>query len=253
MVETPAYRDFLYPLNVFMHILIAEEGRVDYLHYGLFAGADESIATAQERSTELLLARLPPPPSRLLDVGAGVGTTLARLTALGYDVVGITPDAHQVALVQSRYGDSVRVVCERFEDHDEASDVILFQESSQYIDSGALFLRAAALSRHVIVLDEFSQRPLDMPGALHSLEEFLAAASANGFHLSENLDLSAQAAPTIDYFMKRIPRYRERLQADLALTGEQVEELLTSGARYREFYRDGTYAYRLLQFRRGGE
>ena len=31
-----AYRDFYYPLNVFMHILTHEEGAVRYLHYGLF-------------------------------------------------------------------------------------------------------------------------------------------------------------------------------------------------------------------------
>ena len=66
-----AYRDFYYPLNVFMHILMHEEGAVRYLHYGLFERDDDSIDVAQERSTELLLSRLPPPPARLLDVGVG--------------------------------------------------------------------------------------------------------------------------------------------------------------------------------------
>src|SRR5882762_1270818 len=56
------YRDFFYPLNVFMHILTHEEGGVDYLHYALFESGTERIGAAQERSTELLLSRLPPPP-----------------------------------------------------------------------------------------------------------------------------------------------------------------------------------------------
>ena len=34
------YRDFYYPLNVFMHILTHEEGGVDYLHYALFENED---------------------------------------------------------------------------------------------------------------------------------------------------------------------------------------------------------------------
>jgi cyclopropane fatty-acyl-phospholipid synthase-like methyltransferase len=102
------YRDFYYPLNVFMHILTHEEGGVDYLHYALFENEQERIGAAQEHSTELLLSRLPPPPSRILEVGIGLGTTLLRLTRLGYDAEGITPDEKQIAMVRERYGDEVR-------------------------------------------------------------------------------------------------------------------------------------------------
>jgi SAM-dependent methyltransferase len=245
-----AYRDFYYPLNVFMHILTAEEGAVRYLHYGLFERPDESIGTAQERSTELLLSRLPAVPTRILDAGSGVGTTLDRLTRLGHDVTGITPDAKQVALIRQRFGDSVRVECVRFEDYPGIADLILFQESSQYIESRTLFARAAAIAPHVIVLDEFSLRPLDQPGALPPLEGFLSAAAEQGFQLVEELDLSNQAAPTIDYFNVRIPEHRARLEADLGLARAQIDDLIASGIRYRELYRNGTYGYRLLQFRR---
>jgi SAM-dependent methyltransferase len=241
------YRDFYYPLNVFMHVLTAEEGGVTYLHYGLFAHPDQSLPAAQERSTELLLSRLPPPPARLLDVGSGIGTTLARLTDLGYDVTGLTPDEKQVAMIRARYPD-VRVECMRFEDFTEPADVIVFQESSQYIDGEALFARAETLAPHVLVLDEFSLRPLEQPG-LHALDAFLDAAARHGFRLMEELDLTAQAAPTIDYFNVRLPRYRERLVAELGLTDLQVDELIESGYRYRALYRDGTYGYRLLGLR----
>ena len=80
------YRDFYYPLNVFMHILTAEEGGVAYLHYGLFQYEDEPIGVAQERSTALLLERLPPPPARLLEVGIGLATTLHRLQSMGKSI-----------------------------------------------------------------------------------------------------------------------------------------------------------------------
>jgi Mycolic acid cyclopropane synthetase len=252
MSDTGLYRDFYYPLNVFMHILTHEEGTPRYLHYGLFEGGDESIAAAQERSTELLLSHLPPPPARLLDVGAGLGTMLARLTRSGYDAEGITPDEQQIAMIRSRYGDELRVTCSRFEDFPGRPpyDALLFQESSQYIGAEPLFAKASEITRRVLVLDEFAAKPIDARGALHDLPGFLAAAIAHGFRKTEEIDVSQKAAPTIAYFTQRIPKYREALIADLGLASIQLEDLIESGNRYRELYANGTYVYRLLEFSR---
>ncbi len=232
-----------------MHILTHEEGDVPYLHYGLFESEDEALPKAQERSTELLLSRLPPPPARVLEAGIGLGTTLHRLTRLGYDAVGITPDEKQIAVVRERYGDTIDARCVAFEHFPlpDRFDVIVFQESSQYIDAHALFARARELTSHVIVLDEFALRE---GGTLHRYDEFVAAAGQQGFRKIEELDLSQKAPPSIDYFTKRLPEYRDRLIEDLGLTSQQVDELIESGERYRQSYDDGTYAYRLLQFKR---
>lgn len=245
----PPYRDFYYPLNVFMHILTAEEGDVPYLHYGLFEHEEESIAIAQERSTELLLSRLPAPPARLLEAGIGLGTTLDRLTRMGYRATGITPDEKQIAMVRERYGDLLDAHCVAFEQFasSEPFDAVFFQESSQYIASDALFAKARELTSLVIVIDEFA---LQDEGALHRYDAFVAAAAANGFRIEEEVDLSEKAPPTVEYFMKRVPAHRERLIADLGLTGQQIDDLLDSGRNYRDLYRRGVYAYRLLVFRR---
>jgi hypothetical protein len=249
MSEPPPYRDFYYPLNVFMHVLTLEEGGVEHLHYGLFERDGEPISAAQERSTELLLSRLPPPPARILEAGIGLGTTLARLTRLGYDATGITPDEKQIAFTRARHGDEVRLACVKFEElpNDVTYDAIVFQESSQYIDSDALFAKAAELAPRVIVLDEFA---LGDEGVLHRLDAFLDAAARHGFAKREQLDLSAKAPPTIDYFIGRLPRYRDALVRDLGLTNAQIDELIASGAGYAELYRRGVYGYLLLQFER---
>ncbi|HKR63209.1 MAG TPA: class I SAM-dependent methyltransferase [Thermoanaerobaculia bacterium] len=243
------YAEFFYPLNVFMHILTHEEGDVPYLHYALFAHDGESMAAAQEHSTELLLARLPPPPARILEVGIGLATTLARLTSMGYQAEGITPDEKQIAMARAKHGDAVRVHCAAFEnfDSDRTYDVVMFQESSQYIDAEALFAKAEQLTKRVLVLDEFSLRPLDPP-ALHARSAFVDAAARHGFEVHEELDLSRRAAPTIQYFLDRLPSYRERLIADLALTNAQVDDLIVSGENYLARYNDGTYGYRLFDF-----
>jgi SAM-dependent methyltransferase len=241
MADLP-YRDFYYPLNVFMHILLLEEGRVDALHYGLFEG-DDSIAAAQERATDLLFSRLPPPPARVLDAGCGLGTTLARLLHAGYDAEGITPDEKQIAFAGRDF--PIRRI--RFEEVEGRWDVIVFQESSQYIDSEALFARASKIAPRVLVIDEFTIR--EGPEAtLHSLREFLDAAARHGFAKTEEIDLTEKAAPTIDFFNLRLPAFRQSLIADLGITGQQVDDLVASGVRYRQFYRDGVYGYRLLQF-----
>jgi SAM-dependent methyltransferase len=254
MADTVPYRDFYYPLNVFMHILIHEEGAVTYLHYGLFESEGESIAAAQERSTDLLLSHLPSPPARLLDVGIGIGTTLARLKTLGYSALGITPDDKQIAMVRDRYGEGLQVWCSSFENFvaDDRFDAVIFQESSQYIDSEALFAKAREVTSSVVVLDEFATKRMDAPGALHSLPEFLEAAERNGFRKTVEIDVSAKAAPTIDYFTSRLPRFREALIADLGLTSQQVDELISSGEKYYQSYRSGIFTYRLLTFSRQG-
>ena len=247
MPDPLPYRDFYYPLNVLMHVLTLEEGSVSYLHYGLFEREDESIARAQERSTELLLSRLPSPPARLLDVGLGLGTSLARLARLGYRATGITPDEKQFAAVRERYGSNLDVRCVAFEAMDEEPfDIVIFQESSQYIDSEKLFARAEAITGRIVVLDEFAMKA----GKLHSLPEFIAAAERHRYGVIEEIDLSEKAAPTIDYFRARLPRHRERLVAEIGVTSEQVDDLIASGERYRELYRSGTYVYRLLTFQR---
>jgi len=242
----PDYRDFYYPLNVLLHVLTLEEGDVRHLHYGLFDRPDQTIGAAQDRASARILSQLPPPPARILDVGSGLGTTLARLVHLGYDALGITPDANQVALIRKRYG-NLPLECVRFEDlrADTPFDVALFHESTQYIDSEALFVKAEQIAKSVLVLDEFAMRPIE---GLHRYDEFLAAAQGHHFSKVMDEDVSDQAAPTVDYFVPRLPRFRQRLIDDIGVTNAQIDDLIDSGKRYRDRYRNGDYGYRFLRF-----
>ncbi len=251
------YRDFPFPLNVLLNVLTREEGRAENMHYGLFEAAGDSIAAAQERSTALLLSRLPPAPARLLEVGIGLGTTLARLGSLGYDAEGITPDAVQAAAARERFGDRIRVHTTPLETFEPQGrfDIVLFQESSQYIECETLFRKVRDLSSPnatVVVLDEFALAANDRPQSLPRLDRFLLAAAGAGFRLQEELDLSDAAAPTVDYFLERIPKHRTAIESELAVSASDLDGLLESGAAYRELYRTGAYGYRLLRFRGPG-
>jgi len=239
-----------------MHILTQEGGDVAALHYGFFEHEHEPLGDAQERATSMLLERLPIPPARILDAGCGLGTTLAKLLARGYDAIGINPDAKQIAMAQ------VPIVCARFEDLEPSTfDAIVFQESSQYIDANALFAKAREMTSHVIVFDEFAMHVAPPPSAeraaggggatlLHSYDAFVEAARTNGFAIAEDLDVSQRATPSIDYFQPRFERYRKSLIADLGVTNEQIDALIQSGVENRARYASGAYTYRVMQFRR---
>ncbi len=250
--------DFPYPLNVLRRVLALEGVATDALHYGLFELPDEPLVDAQARSTARLLERLPPPPRRILEVGIGLGQTLDRLLRLGYDAVGITPDAAQARIARQRFGPDLPVRESKLETFEDAQpyDVLVFQESSQYIESAALWnqaRRAARPGARAIIFDEFALLPVDRPGALHRLDEFLAMAAAAGFVLEEEIDVSHQAAPTVDWFLARLPTHRVRIERELGVERERFDALLESGEAYRDLYRSGHYGYRLLQFRRNDE
>lgn len=248
--------DFSFPLNVYARLLELEEGRADYLHYGLF-DADQALAGAAQRcATELLWQHLPP-ACKLLDVGLGLGSTLQRLRKAGYEATGITPDTTQIAFARQRHGADFPALAVRFEDfhQDEGSwQAILFQESGQYIDSIDLFERAAALLAphgELIVMDEFRLTcERDEVESLHYLTHFLRLAERFGFECLSQLDLSARAAPTVDWLLDRCQKNADILKRELGVNDDQLAGLQTSNMRYRENYARRHYGYFLLRLQR---
>ncbi|MBT7307901.1 MAG: GNAT family N-acetyltransferase [Gammaproteobacteria bacterium] len=247
-------KNLAFPLNVYALVLLFEEGTVDYLHFGLFEQNVESIFDAQHVSTDMILARLPEPPMRILEVGSGLGTTARLLVEKGYDVTSITPDLGQVQLALSRSETSMpRYVGSTLEDLDveEGSfDFVLFQESAQYIDPLDLFGRSFQLLREggmVLVVDEFAFKR-ESPGfdGLHLFSHFSAQSARFGFEILEEKNLSTAAKPTLDYLLRVIPAYQQRLISIGAVTEKELDYLYSSLQDYQEKYIDGRYGYALL-------
>lgn len=256
-VSPPPFKDLTFPLNVYAHALLLQEGKAAYLHYGLFQNNKTSLLAAQQFSTDLLMARLPPPPRRILEVGIGLGTTLSLLNQRGYDVHGITPDAQQIAYIQKNLGLEVSVSCRSLQDfkaQPESFDVVLLQESAQYIEPLVIFNKALdllPLSGDLVIVDEFALK-YDEAGmeGLHLLNDLVTLAKRFGFELIEHVDLSTQAAPTLDYLLHITATHRQNLIKDLALTEEQLTHLDESNRSYQKKYVSGHYGYALLHFRK---
>lgn len=251
-MTTSGINAFSFPLNVYAHVLEKETGRVDYLHYGLFERPDTPVGEAQAQATELLWRHLPP-PCRLLEVGIGLGTTLARLRAQGYQASGITPDAAQIAYARSRHGEQLPIACARLEDYAEGSgqwDALLFQESAQYVNPVDLFESAGRLlgeNGRIIIMDEFA---LQRAGNLHYLEYFLRLAERAGFALETRIDLSALAQPTLDWLLAAVQKHESTLRAELGVSLDTLAALETSNRTYLQKYAQQEFGYFLLSFQR---
>lgn len=249
------YKNFSFPLNVYAHILSKDYGAFDYLHYGLFEPDDDDVIKAQRRASELLFSRLPPCPCRILEVGIGLGTTLSTLVKSGYDVTGITPDADQINYAKSVHGADLPVFLRRLEDFSDARkfDLMLFQESAQYIHTTDLFNKALELladDGQIIIMDEVTLRPSPTEPGLPARDTYLSMAEALGFELIEQLDLSSQMAPTNVYLVDAVTRYREDLIHDLDLSAEEIDGLMSAAQLQQAKYDDGRYGYCFLCFKK---
>jgi SAM-dependent methyltransferase len=251
-----SYKNFTFPLNVYAHILRKDYGDFEYLHYGLFKQDDDQDAKrAQQHATDLLFSHLPPSPCRILEVGIGLGTTLAKLVEAGYDVIGITPDEHQINYAKNRYGENLPVVCQRLEDFtDEQNfDLIIFQESAQYINPIDLFEAASPLlvtDGKIMIMDEFVlQRVENNKESLPYLEYFLRLAERAGFLLETRIDLSQQATPTLDWLLDAVNRHSETLDVELDISLGTQKELEASNKIYRDKYASGKFGYFFLCFK----
>jgi len=247
-----------FPLNVFACATVFQEGQVKYLHYGLFSSPHESIQTAQQRSTDLILRRLPTHIDRcVLEIGVGLGVTAKTLADRGYRVTGISPDPVQVSIAHEHAGAAVSLHVSRLEElgpPPHAVDVILAQESSQYVDLAVLFTKARDLltpGGSVLIVDQVALRRVSPDqSALHLDADIKAQAHRFGFTLIEHMDLTRQAMPTLDYILGAIGTHRQRLQELMQMEASKLDGLVAGVAANRGRYHEGILGYALYHFRR---
>ncbi len=247
-----------FPLNVYAAFLEWAEGRCDCLHYGLFDGPDDPIWQAQARASQSLWAALPAPPTRVLEVGIGLGQTLARLRDAGYQATGLTPEPAQIEAARASHGQDLAIDLGRLEDYagtGQGFELMLFQESAQYIGLLDLFESANRLlvpqGATLVVMDEFAlKREGEGDFGLHLLPHFKALARRFGWQLQAELDFSAAAKHTVDVLLALTRRYALRLQSELDVTAQAVHELELALLRYQRNYQQGIYGYALLRLHR---
>lgn len=241
-----------FPLNVYAWVLHLDGQAVEHLYYGLWdedrEGVNASLACkAQQRASEYLFERLPAAPKSLLEVGVGLGTTARRLEDAGYNYEGITPDSVQVLHI--RHGDPEKKIhVEQTTLHEyrrpDLVDLILFQESAQYIPPMELFRYCDRLLKpggDLMIMDEIPS------GFFTKIETML---ERFGFTLIQQEDLTPLAAPSPDYLVDAIRRHYPVLCHELNLSSLRLDQLIRILETRSEEYRNGSYTYQFLHFRK---
>lgn len=235
---------FVFPLNVYAEALRLEYGEVSYLHYGLFTSSEDSLYEAQQASTERLLDLLPATPAKLLEIGIGLGTTARRLLSEGYDYTGITPDNNQILYCQRKHkGFPLEFIHRAFQDfsHDSLFDVLVFQESAQYIEASTLLSHSSALlatGGQIVILDEIPT------GFLQATRPVLAS---SGYDLDYEEDVTELAAPSITILCHVIEKHARELLANLNMAEQQLDHLMTILRKREKDYAEGNFTYQLLR------
>ncbi|SEH08433.1 SAM-dependent methyltransferase [Candidatus Venteria ishoeyi] len=248
------YQTLSFPLNIYATLLQLDNVPVKYLHFGIFQSADEDVYTAQQHSTEKVLAHLPDSPANILEIGLGLGTLQKILRKKGYQVQGMTPDKAQYDIALNHIGEQVDIYHLRFEDFtsDTLFDAIISQESSQYIDIVELLPKVNALLKiggRFILIDEVSLQP-QQAGAipLHNPAHLRYFAQCMNFkvHFEEDLSLSAQY--TMEYLQTKLEKYRDSILSLIDNNEAQLQALEKVTRHYIESYRNQSYGYRLMVF-----
>jgi hypothetical protein len=102
-----------------------------------------------------VLDQLPPPPARILEVGCGrEGGLVGELTAAGYEVLGVDPDAP----------DAPGFARARFQDVDGAYDAVVAARILHHVNPLGEGIAKLASLAPLLVVDEFAPDRID-PGA----------------------------------------------------------------------------------------
>ena len=232
------YTKFSFPLNVYAHALCLEEGHFHYLHYGF--NLQQGIHQAQQNSTDFVMTKLPPVPADILEVGIGAGTTGSQLDNAGYNYTGVVPDPVQIAYCQDK---KLHLIENRFElmPQEVQYDVILFQESAQYIPTHTLLQKANALLKpngQILILDEVTTELIE------KLEQL---ANQFGFDILAQQDFTEAAAPSLGYLIEIIYKHRRALLQELQISNLQLSKLLYQLEIRNQGYQDKTFSYMFFQ------
>jgi MPBQ/MSBQ methyltransferase len=204
------------------------QGVFDYFHYGFWAQGTESPKEAQEKLWRLMFSLIPKGVKRILDAGCGLEKTTFDLTQAGYSAIGISPDKANMELARTRHGEGVQLITTSFEDYSDELpfDLILFQESSQYVALWNLIIHSRELLRkngYLLICDEIRYGEKKSRN-FHRKDLLLNMAGAAGFKLLVNRDITDQVMPTRHYVVNQLVDNRDRIIESFRPFRENVVE-----------------------------
>lgn len=234
-------------------------GGVDYLHYGIWDDEARDIKQAQEHLARLMKSLIPDDVIRILDAGCGLGRTSHDLAASGHEVTGISPDSRNMAAAKEKYPEiASRLVTSKFETYTSrrAFDMVLFQESSQYIPLPIVLDHSLELLKtrgYLLVCDEVQYQ--NIPGsAFHLRDDIIQQGEQRGLELLHNEILTSRVLPTRDFLVDRL--LADKLEISNLFRSihhnveSEINEIITGWQEGTRLFKEGAFGYEVFLFRK---
>jgi cyclopropane fatty-acyl-phospholipid synthase-like methyltransferase len=183
--------------------------RNDMLHWGFFDDPDiapdtisiKDFEDAQLRYAEKITEQLGPAPEHILDVGCGMGGLAGMLSAKGYSLELLSPNARQKKHIERKYPELPFHLC-KYEDFltERTFGTIINSESFQYIRLDQAFevsKRVLATGGRWIIVDYFRLGQGGRNKSGHLIEDFRRMVKESGWKIRHEEDITLNVLPTI--------------------------------------------------------
>lgn len=243
--------------------LVDREGKMEHLHFGLWEEDTRDIKEAQENLAVLIKSLIPDGVKDILDVGCGLGRTTYELSTLKYNVIGISPDKNLIEMAEEKYiGHDLQFVTVSLENYkpEGCFDLVLFQESSQYVVLKSMFKRCKKMLKkdgYILICDEVKYTNNTKEEChFHNKEKMLAAARKAGFKMLHNKDITDKILHTSDFVIQKLTEEYEDIIKYFSHTREnarsEIDTLIEGWKIYNKMYKEHLVGYEVFLFKKEG-
>lgn len=248
-----------FPLNIYAQTLRLEYGAVEHLHFGIFDNAASTVGDyprAQAAAQNALITLLEPAPARVLEMGYGSGALARTLADKGYQVSAVTSSAEEFRSTAHEQTQGLEFIHSDLESFHptQGFDVLLLQQSAQYLDPLQLFRianRCLVSGGQLLLAEEFLlDDSLGEAEARPLLTSFLQLAERCGFSTQRQRELGRQVAPGLLSFASLLSKHEAALVATTGATLQNVHDLQRALCVMAKKYKEARLGYTLVDLRR---
>ncbi|RKU10246.1 hypothetical protein C6502_11875 [Candidatus Poribacteria bacterium] len=199
--------------------------KLNSLHYGYWEKNEkpeedgtkltlDCLRDAQQKYTDILIDAIPENVKSILDVGCGIGDVSRALSKLEYNVTAISPDSNHAKYFENHLS-KLTFLQTKFEDLkiDGKFDLILMSESQNYFPTEIGFRQCATLllpKGYLLVSGMFRKDSgSEFTEVPNTIEDYAKTAEKHGLLLTENVDITQNILPTIEFIYESMERYVE--------------------------------------------